>query len=393
VDSSGYIVTNAHVVEDARRIRVRLTAHADEDDDTPSVGAALEQSFVTAKEATLVGMFKQGDLALIKIAAEGLPALPFADYRSLRQGQVVFAFGRREGLQNSVSMGVVSSVARQIDTDSPFIYVQTDAAINPGDSGGPLVNTAGEIVGLDTFILTKSGGSEGIGFAIPSPLVEIVADQLKTHGHFHRQIIGVGVQSIQPSLAAALHLSRTSGVIISDVLPGSPAETAGLQLNDVVLAANGKTVRNLPGYMMTMLAARSGEPLVLQVLRGGRTVTASVVPVEQSHKVDRLTELLVARDSEVPELGILGITVGKDNAAAFEDLRLPAGVYVAGWCISAGDRPRGLSAGDVIHRVNGTAVNTVSDLRRLMHASNRGDPIVLLIERDDKLQYLAFERN
>jgi serine protease Do len=195
IDPSGYIITNAHVVENAWRIRVRLTAPPSGEGEHPVIGATLEEPFSELRNAILVGTFKEGDLALIKIEASGLPALKFADYWTLRQGQVVFAFGSREGLHNSVSMGVVSSVARQLDENSPFIYIQTDAAINPGDSGGPLVNTAGEIVGLDTLILRNSGGSEGLGVAIPSTLVKLAVEELREHGHFHRRLLGVGVQS------------------------------------------------------------------------------------------------------------------------------------------------------------------------------------------------------
>ena len=226
IDPDGYIVTNAHVVADAQRIRVTLVPQNTGNKPDQSISNALSQPFAPAKDAVLVGVFKELDVALIKISATGLPTLPFADYKKLRQGQVVFAFGSRQGLSNSVSMGVVSSVARQPDPDSPFIFIQTDAPINPGDSGGPLVNTAGEIVGLDTFILSQSGGSEGLGFAIPSPLIQVVAAQVKKYGHIHRQLIGVGVQSLTPTLAAALGLPRDRGVIISDVVPGSPAEVA-----------------------------------------------------------------------------------------------------------------------------------------------------------------------
>ena len=140
-----------------------------------------------------------------------MPALRFADYSKLRQGLVVFAFGSRQGLGNSMSMGVVSSVARQPTPDSPFVYIQTDAPINPGDSGGPLVNAEGEIVGLDTFILSQSGGSEGIGFAIPSTLIQLASGKLRRYGHMHRQLIGVGVQTITPTLASALQFVARIG--------------------------------------------------------------------------------------------------------------------------------------------------------------------------------------
>jgi serine protease Do len=305
IDPSGYIVTNAHVVENAWRIRVRLSSQSTAGDEDPVIDAALLVSISALQNATLVGAFKEGDLALLKIEGNGLPALRFADYRTVRQGQVVFAFGSREGLHNSVSMGVISSVARQLDTDSPFIYIQTDAAINPGDSGGPLVNTAGDFVGLDTLILRNSCGSEGLGFAIPSTLVQLVADELKNHGHFRRRLLGIGVQSLKPDLAAALSMPRTSGVIVSDVLADSPAAKAGLEPDDVILTVDGHAIRNLPFFMLTMLTARPDAALTLSVLRGNRNVVLHVTPVEERRESESLVGLIQSHGVRVPQLGVL----------------------------------------------------------------------------------------
>ena len=172
--------------------------------------------------ARVVGVSREIDLALLKI--DNLPAklaaLPVASYRNLRQGEVVLAFGSPEGLRNTVTLGVISSVARQTDPDSPMVYIQTDAPINPGNSGGPLVNVDGAVVGVNTFILSQSGGNEGLGFAIPSSVVSVAYRQLRKFGHVHRVEIGIGVQTITPVLAAAMNLPRSYGVIISDVAPG-----------------------------------------------------------------------------------------------------------------------------------------------------------------------------
>jgi serine protease Do len=391
IDPTGYIVTNAHVVEDGLRIRVRLPRPPADDDDHPIIGAALEESFSALQDAKLIGIFKSGDLALVKINAHGLPSLKFADYQGLRQGQVVFAFGSREGLQNSMSMGVVSSVARQLDADSPFIYIQTDAAINPGDSGGPLVNTNGEVVGIDTLILSNSGGSEGLGFAIPSALVELVAAELKAHGHFHRSLIGVSVQSIQPTLAAALSLPQTKGVIVTDVLEDSPASKGGLRPDDIIVATDGHAVRNLPLFMLSLLTAHGGKPLNLTVLRGKQNVAISVIPKEETNESDAVGELIASDGAQVPQLGIIGINVCNRSAKSLPELRLTSGVYVAAWSNASGKRPPELLLGDVIHRVNGTAVNSSTDLVRQLRHTKRGDPIALWIERDHKMQYITFE--
>ena len=230
IDSDGYIVTNAHVVAGARHVQVVL--HRDAGATGPVRSLAGEASQTV--DARIVGVASDIDLALLKVDVTGLRALPLADYDAIRQGEIVFAFGSPEGLRNSVTMGVVSSVARQPDPDSPTIYIQTDAPINPGNSGGPLVNVDGELVGLNTFILTESGGSQGLGFAIPSAVVASAYPQLRKFGHLHRGLIGLSTQAITPTLAAALGLSRTSGVLVSDVEPESAAEAAGVAVGDVV---------------------------------------------------------------------------------------------------------------------------------------------------------------
>jgi serine protease Do len=351
----------------------------------------LAQALAPEIDATLVGVFKDLDLALIKISAQGLPALHFADYRKLRQGQVVFAFGSRQGLGNSMSMGVVSSVARQPDPDSPFVYIQTDAPINPGDSGGPLVNTAGEIVGMDTFILTQSGGSEGIGFAIPSTIIELSCAQLRKYGHMHRQLIGIGVQAITPTLTSALTLPRSSGVLVSDITPGGPAEKAGVKLNDIVVAIDGMRVENVPTFTTAMLSHPLGPNVKLGLIRGGDMVLLDVHAVEESHKSDRLSDMIDPDKNRVRQLGIIGIAIDPEIADMFSGLRGPYGVIVAALSASSAASSTGLQVGDVIHEINGSAVSSVDMLRTAMEKFKRGDAVALFIERDDKLQYLSFE--
>ncbi|HUA57181.1 MAG TPA: trypsin-like peptidase domain-containing protein [Verrucomicrobiae bacterium] len=395
IDPDGYIVTNAHVVENALRIRVnRLVQKAGSDTtSTPGhvISDTLAQALAPEIDATLVGVFKELDVALIKIPAQALPALHFADYQKLRQGEVVFAFGSRRGLGNSMSMGVVSSVARQVDPDSPFVYIQTDAPINPGDSGGPLVNTSGELVGMDTFILTQSGGSEGIGFAIPSSLIQLSCAQLRKYGHMHRQLIGVGVQAITPILAAALHLTSQDGVLISDVTPGGPAETAGVKLNDIVTAIDGERVENVPLFTTILLAHPAGKNVSLEILRGGEKLSIEATPVEESHKSDHLLDLIDPERNRIRPLGIIGLAVDEKTADLFPGLRGPYGVIVVSLSASQNASMTGLQVGDVIHEVNGTAVSNVDGLRAAMEKLKRGDAAALFIERDGKLQYLAFE--
>jgi serine protease Do len=203
IDPDGYILTNAHVVNGAQRVQVVLPS--------ANLDGSLATALSTRTEivpARIVGVAKEKDLALLKIEGSKFPALPLASYRDVRQGHTVFAFGSPEGLRNSITHGVISAISRQLDPDSPLIYIQTDAPINPGNSGGPLVNLNGEVVGVNTFILSQSGGNEGLGFAIPCATVRTVYRQLKEFGHLRRQEIGVGIQTITPAMATGLGLTR-----------------------------------------------------------------------------------------------------------------------------------------------------------------------------------------
>lgn len=395
VHSDGYILTNAHVVAGARRIRVNMLQPAQTGEGEVELDSVLNrtlaQATVRLKEATLVGMLEEFDVALIKVSGHDYPVMKFADHRNLRQGQLVFAFGSRDGLEHSVSMGVVSSIARQPEPDSPFVYIQTDAAINPGDSGGPLVNTAGEIVGINTFILSKSGGSEGLGFAIPSTLVEHVANQLREYGHIHRPLIGIGVQAVTPVLASALGISRSSGVMISDVRADSPAHDAGLKLNDLILAVDERPIYNVPMFAMAMLQSSVEHPIQLHILRGGRTASVLVAAKPSEHGADRISDLIDPQSGRIPRLGIVGIAIDNRVAALLPPLRNESGVYVAGYADAGGGAALGLQVGDVIHEINGSIALSVESLNQRLNALPRQAPIALLIERNGQLLYEAFE--
>jgi len=216
IDAEGYIVTNAHVVNGAQRIEVVLPPVSPDG----SLATALSPR-MDIVPARVIGVAREKDLALLKIENTKLPGLPLASYRDVRQGHTVFAFGSPEGLRNSITHGLVSAVARQLDPDSPLIYIQTDAPINPGNSGGPLVNLNGEVIGVNTFILSQSGGNEGLGFAIPSATVRTVYRQLKQFGHLRRQEIGVGIQTITPAMAVGLtdHIWSVREVLLFRVPP------------------------------------------------------------------------------------------------------------------------------------------------------------------------------
>ncbi len=214
-------------------------------------------------DAKLVGYDRQSDVAVLKIDAHDLPHLWFGDSQELRQGQIVMAFGNPLGLEGSVSMGIVSSVARQIKPEDPMIYIQTDAPINPGNSGGPLIDADGRVVGINTFILSQSGGSEGIGFAIPSNIVKTVYAQIRKEGHVHRGEIGISAQTITPALAKGLSLPRDWGVLVADVEPDGPAESAGVKVGDMILSVNGKPMENARQLQVDVYQRAMGDKLHL----------------------------------------------------------------------------------------------------------------------------------
>ena len=386
VSADGYIVTNAHVVAQAQQITVRVIPR-----DARGIGSVLSQSFLKPINANLVGTFAEADLALLKIPTENLPALPIADFGALRQGQMVFAFGSPAGLNNSVSMGVVSSVARQLDPDNPMLYIQTDTAINPGNSGGPLVNTAGQMVGLNTFISTQSGGSEGIGFAIPAVLVDWVYRQLREHGHVHRPVIGAGLQTITPTLAAALKLPRDSGVIVSDLVAGTPAATAGIKLNDIIVSVDDRPMDNIAAWMGLSFRYVPGSAMKVEVLRGSQMLSFKVVPAVIEEPSDRLADLKDLTQRQIPSLGIMAITLDQRTAAAIGPVRLTSGAVVIARIASPRGTDLGLQPGDLIHEFNLKNVFTVDDLRTLAAQQQSGDPAALLVERAGRWFYLAFD--
>ena len=240
LDPAGYVVTNAHVVAGARRIQVILPSSTSIE---PGKGSILK-SPGRVIGAQILRLDSETDLAILKTSEADLPYLPLGDSDSVQQGELVFAFGSPLGLEASVTMGVVSSVARQLRPEDPMIYIQTDAPINPGNSGGPLVNARGKVIGINSLIFSQSGGSEGIGFAAPSNIVRNVFEQIRETGRVRRGEIGVHAQTITPTLAGGLSLTRSSGVILADVYPGSPGEKAGLEIGDIILSQNGKLMEN-----------------------------------------------------------------------------------------------------------------------------------------------------
>ena len=382
VDPSGYIVTNAHVVKDARHIDVSVLEQGQPNQ------PATHKHFT----ATTVGLDRETDLAVLKIEAKDLPTLPFLqDSDALKQGQLVLALGSPLGLDNSLTVGFVSAPRRYLDPDKPNIYIQTDAPINPGNSGGPLLDIAGRIAGINTMIMSESGGSEGIGFAIPSNVVRRIYEGLRKNGHIRRGSIGVIPQDITPPLASALGLDRESGVILSDIVPDGAAAVAGLEQGDVVLAADNRPIEHARDLMAAVFQHVSGEEITLGIERDKAHLqkTVAVLPRPKS-QVD--LEELASRDGHlVRRLGVLAVTLDAKVTPALPDLRRLYGIVVAAIPIEFAGMNPGLVAGDVIYELNHSRMETLDALRAALDTKKPGDSIALLIERSGQLVYVSFE--
>jgi serine protease Do len=288
-------------------------------------------------------------------------------------------------------MGVVSSVGRQPDPDRAMVYIQTDAPINPGNSGGPLIDMDGYVLGINTLILSEGGGSEGLGFAIPARIVRFVYQSLRKYGHVHRVEIGAIAQNITPSLAEGLGLSRSWGVIVSDVNPGGPAEAAGLKTGDIVLSVDDRPIDTLPALTAAMYLHPLDEVMKVVILRNGEKKTLEVAVSEHRDQMDKLMDSVDPDKSLVRRLGILAVDLNDQLRSVVGSLRISSGVVVIARAVDLIGPETGLKSGDVIHSLNTTPVDSLESLRAALNGLKPTSPVVLQVERDGQLQWLAFE--
>jgi serine protease Do len=381
VDPEGYILTNAHVVQDAQQVRIEIPV--------VTTGRSILSTHSRIVKGTVVGIDLETDLAVVKVDEQKLPTVPFGDSDELSAGQLVLALGSPLGLQTSVSLGVVSAIARQLEPESPMIYVQTDAAINPGSSGGPLVDLRGRLMGINTLIVSQAGGFEGLGFAAPSNIARSVYEQIRKFGRVRRGDIGVRAQTLTPVLATGLGLTRDRGAILADVLPGSPAARAGLRAGDVVLTLDTKPIENGRQLHVNLYRRTVGESVTLEVSRGSQVSKVAVAIAERFDSGNSAP--IDPRNNLVPRLGILGVNLDQDVAKMIPVLRVSSGVVVAS-AVAGGipTRDGGLMTGDVIYAVNQTSVSELATLRKVLAELKSGDPAVLSIERRGSLMFIAF---
>jgi serine protease Do len=388
VDPDGYIITNNHVVAGALRIRVTVAPATFEL--VPYHTHFSHQQRIY--DATLVGTNRYADLAVIKIQEKNLPFMPLlpADRFKVRLGQTVLAIGSPQGLDHTVTKGIVSAVGRQPDLERPMVYVQTDAPINPGNSGGPLIDRDGNLIGINTFIYTSGGGSEGLGFAIPEPIVEFAYAELKEYGSVPPVTINAHAQSINPELAEALKLSQNWGVILSDVEPGGPAAIAGLKPRDVVTMIDGFPIDSVPQYTAFLYLHPHDIPMEMKVLRDGKPVTVSIKPAIAPPSIENLSDLINTKTDLIDPLGIFVIDF-KGQLAEAMPTRSRSGVLVAGLLSGEPETLADLQVGDLIFSLDGKPVTTTEQLRRDLAALKSGDAAVFEVERQSVIVYVAFE--
>jgi serine protease Do len=385
IDPEGYIITNAHVAGSSTHIQVLLP----ERNANKRYGSILKPAGKLV-DADLVGMDRETDIAVLKVAATGLPALKLGDSAALRQGELVLAAGSPYGLQNSFTMGIVSSVARQVRPDDPMIYIQTDAPINPGNSGGPLLNVDGEVVGINTFILSESGGNMGVGFAAPSGIVRTVYEQIRKYGRVRRGQVGLIVQTITPAIASALQLPYELGAVVADVAPGGSAEAAGIEIKDVILTLDGKPIENARQFGVNVYQ-KAGQTVTVEVMRRGEKKSIPVAVLERPKDPERLMSLVRKDQNLVARLGILAADLDEKTLPLMPTVRKMLGAVIVGAIEGTPAAAAGLRAGDVIYEINNKTVKNLKDLMDAAGELKENQAVVLYIERSGQLQFVEVD--
>jgi serine protease Do len=364
VSPDGYILTNAHVVDGAKSVEVRLT----------------DRREFTAK---VIGTDPKSDIALIKIEAAGLPVVRIGHSRDIKVGQWVVAVGSPFGFENSVTAGIISATSRSLGGESYVPFIQTDVAVNPGNSGGPLFNMGGEVVGINSQIYSQTGGYMGLSFAIPIDVAMQVKDQLVKYGKVTRGRIGVAIQSVNQGLAQSFGLPKPEGALVSAVEAGSPAARAGLKSGDVILAWNGAPVEDSSSLPVLVAGTAPGKSASLRVWREGAeramNVTVGTMPEEK--------EDVASAESPSANSGKLGLAVRPLTAEERDQIHASGGVVVedaAGVAAAAG-----VQEGDVILAVNNEPVRSVAQLRALVEKA--GKHVALLLQRQNSKLFVAVD--
>lgn len=351
---NGVILTNAHVVDGADEVMVKLTD---------------KREF----KAKVLGVDKATDVAVLKIEARNLPTLKIGSSLNSRVGEWVLAIGSPFGFESSATAGIISAKSRSLPDDNYVPFIQTDVAVNPGNSGGPLFNMAGEVIGINSQIYSRSGGYQGLSFAIPIEVVMKIEEQISKHGKVQRGRLGISIQEVNQSLADSFGMSKPTGALVSSVENGSPAAKAGMEPGDVILSVNGKEVAGSSELPPLIADIRPGDTAKLQIWRKGGSRDIDVKVGEMKDTKETATE------SKDADQGRLGLAVRPLTAEERRQLDVKSGLVVQN--ASGAAARAGIRAGDVVLSVNGEAVNSVEQLRGLV--AKAAKRVALLIQRED----------
>lgn len=368
VSADGYVLTNAHVVDGATEVTVRLTD---------------KREF----KAKVVGADKRTDVALLKIDARGLPFVRTGDAEHSKVGEWVVAMGSPFGFENTVTAGIISAKARRLPDENYVPFIQTDVAINPGNSGGPLFNLAGEVIGINSQIYSRSGGFMGISFAIPIDVAMKIKDQLQKYGKVSRGRLGVTIQGLDTELAQNFGLDKPTGALVANVEPGSPAEKGGLQAGDVVLGVNGQKVENSADLPRIIGEQKPGTAVRLSVWRDRKNRELNVTLGEQvGDTVQAAAPERKGGDSTSSKLGLTGRALSSQEASR---LGISGGIVVDG--VSGPAAKAGLQNGDVILGVNNHGITSIDQFRKLLDAA--GNRFALLVQRGNSRIFVPVRLN
>jgi serine protease Do len=379
IDKGGVIVTNNHVIDGAKKITVKLPD-----------GRSLDAKLIGADAAT--------DVAVLRVKSDKpLPTVEFGDDRQLRVGDWVVAVGNPFGLSNSVTAGIVSSIGRDIGSGPYTDFIQIDAPINRGNSGGPTFDLRGQVIGMNSMIFSPSGGSVGIGFAIPASTIRDVIEQLEAHGRVARGWLGVEIQSITPEIASSLGMTEPKGAIIASVVPDGPAAKAGLKQGDVVLQVNGKQVEDSRDLSRRVAALAAGTTASLTVNRGGKvqTITAHIAPRKDekvaSNDKGEAVPGAVGATGEAMGLGLAAVTPETRRVFNLDDGA--QGVLITKVDPDSDAADKGLQPGDVVMSVSNKTVRTPQDVQKgVAEAQGLGrKSVLLLVATSGGSRYIAVD--
>lgn len=375
VGSNGVIMTNNHVVNQAQDVKVFLADN-------------------TELQATLVGVDPKTDLAILKVEAEGLPTIPWADSDQLEVGEFVLAVGSPFGLKQTVTMGIVSAVGRAGMRIADYEdFIQTDAAINPGNSGGALVNAKGELIGINTAIVSRNGGSMGIGFAVPSNLARGILTQIVNRGKVVRGWLGVSIQNLSMDLALQFSIPDTNGVLVSDVLEDSPALQGGFQRGDVIIAFDGKTVTDVAGLRNLVAGTSVGKQVAVRLIRDRQTQERNVLIAEQPSVVAQVRPM--PPGNRPPVKGVLAAlevtNVDSKVAHQFGFVRGERGVVIVEVLPGTVAAEAGVKVGDLILEVNRAPVPALRQYQAIVANVSHEQTVLLLIQRQGRASFLTLK--